>query len=549
MNAPVTPDGPTRYRPIRGSAAAVVAGHPLAVAAGARILDRGGNAVDAAIATAAAVGVVRPHMCGVAGDGFFLIRDAGARRVYALNAGGPAPAVLTLGHFPDGIPERGGLISSVPGVLDGWAQAQSRFGTMPWADVLQPAIELAEHGFPMYESLAEWIRKYQAKYAANEACAALLLPGGRVPVPGTLFRQPDLAGTLRHLARHGARDFYDGALAGIFARGLRDAGGVIEAADLAAYHATWGEPLHAAYRGHTVYTPPPMSQGWMLVQMLRVLDGVDLRGAGYGPARVRSLAGAIRAAFEDRDRWFGDPRCTGFALDRVLAEARIAEIRRGLHAPAGAPVEERAGDTTSLSTVDARGNAVAMIQSLWTDCGVVIPGTGILANGRLNSASARPDHPDVVAGGKTPAYTLHTYMVTRGDDLVLLGGTPGGHTQVQTNLQVLTNILDFGFGPQQAVEAPRFLVGGALHYDSLQAIFLEGRFSLDVPEALRRDGYRVTTLSDWAELAVEGTSPVTTGSAKVIVIDPATGTRALGVDPRREAYGFVSGSRASDRDA
>ena len=184
MNAHVTPDGPTRYRPIRGSAAAVVAGHPLAVAAGARILDRGGNAVDAAIATAAAVGVVRPHMCGVAGDGFFLIRDAGARRVYALNAGGPAPAALTLGHFPDGIPERGGLISSVPGVLDGWAQAQSRFGTMPWADVLQPAIELAEHGFPMYESLAEWIRKYQAKYAANEACAALLLPGGRVAGPG-----------------------------------------------------------------------------------------------------------------------------------------------------------------------------------------------------------------------------------------------------------------------------------------------------------------------------------------------------------------------------
>ena len=549
MSAEVTPDGPTRYRQIRGPADAVVAGHPLAVAAGASILDRGGNAVDAAIATAAAVAVVRPHMCGVAGDGFFLIRDAASGRVHALNAGGPAPAALTLEHFPDGIPERGGLISSVPGVLDGWAQAHSRFGTMPWADVLQPAIDLAEHGFPMYESLAEWIRKYRSKYAANDACAALLLPGGRVPAVGTPFRQPDLAGTLRRLARDGARDFYDGALAEIFARGLRDAGGVIAAADLAAYHAVWGEPLRAAYRGHTVYTPPPMSQGWMLVQMLRVLDGVDLRGAGYGPARVRALAGAIRAAFEDRDRWFGDPRFTGFTLDRVLAEGRIEEIRRGLGAPTGASVEERVGDTTSLSTVDARGNAVAMIQSLWTDCGVVIPGTGILANGRLNSASARPDHPDVVGGGKTPAYTLHTYMVTRGDALVLLGGTPGGHTQVQTNVQVLTNILDFGFGPQQAVEAPRFLLGGALHYDSLQAIFLEGRFPADVRAALRHDGYAVTMLSDWAELAVEGTSPVTTGSAKVIAIDPSTGTRALGVDPRREAYGFVSGSRSADREA
>ena len=541
MSADFTPDGPTRYRPIRGRAGAVVAGHPLAAAAGARILDRGGNAVDAAIAAAAAVAVVRPHMCGVAGDGFLLIRDAASGRIHALNAGGPAPAAVTLEHFPHGIPDRGALISSVPGILDGWARAHSRFGSLPWGDVLEPAAELAERGFPMYESLAGWIVKYRSKYAANAACAALLLPGGRPPSPGALFCQPDLARTLRRLARAGARDFYEGDLAQAFARGMQDAGGVIDAADLEAYHAAWGEPLRASYRGYVAYAPPPMSQGWMLLQMLRVLDGVDLRGAGYGPGRVRALAGSIRAAFEDRDRWFGDPRHTGFALDRVLGEPRIAGIRRDLYAAAAGPAADRGGDTTSLSTVDARGNAVAMIQSLWTDCGVVIPGTGILANGRLDSASARPDHPDVVAGGKTPVYTLHTYMVTRDDRLVLLGGTPGGHTQVQTNLQVLTNVLDFGFGPQQAVEAPRFLLGGALHYDSLRRVFLEGRFSPDVAEALGQDGYAVTMLNDWAELAVEGLSVVTTGSAKVIAIDPATGTRSLGVDPRRDAYGFVSG--------
>lgn len=531
----------TRYRPIRGTGGAIVAGHPLAVAAGTRILDRGGNAVDAAIATAAAVAVVRPHMCGVAGDGFLLIYDARSRAVSALNAGGPAPAAVSLNRFPHGVPDRGPLLSTVPGILDGWVQALERFGTMAWSDVLQPAIELAERGFPMYESLSTWIEKYHDKYAANPAAAALLLPGGRPPLSGTVWRQPDLARTLRRLADRGARDFYEGELAAAFVRGLGDLGGAVSADDLLAYRATWGEPVRGTYRGYAIHTPPPMSQGWMLAQMLGALDGVDLRAGGYDePDRVLAIAGAIRHAFEDRDRWFGDPRHTGFTLDRVLSPRRLDEIRAGLRRrPAASALAERAGDTTALSVVDASGNAVSMIQSLWTDSGIVIPGTGILVNGRLNSASARPDHPDAVAGGKTPVYTLHTYMVTRDDALVALGGTPGGHSQVQTNAQVLTNLLDFEFAPQEAVEAPRFLLGGALHYESLSAIFVEGRFPERTRAALREAGYDVTVLSDWAELSVEGASPVTTGSAKMIGIDPATGVRSLGVDPRREAYGFV----------
>ena len=532
----------TRYRPIRGTGGAIVAGHPLAVAAGAQVLHRGGNAVDAAIATAAAVAVVRPHMCGIAGDGFLLIYDSRSRSVSALNAGGPAPAALSPDRFPRGVPDRGALLTSVPGILDGWARALERFGTVPWSDVLQPAVEIADRGFPMYESLSGWIGKYQDKYAANPAAAALLLPGGRPPVPGTVFRQPDLARTFRRLARAGARDFYDGELAAVFARGLGELGGAITPDDLAAYGATWGEPVRGSYRGHAVHTQPPMSQGWMLAQILSALDGVDLAGLGYdAPDRVVTIAEAIRHAFEDRDRWFGDPRFTKFRLDRVLSPHRLDEIRAALRRPrpAAAPVAERAGDTTALSVVDGAGNAVAMIQSLWTDAGIVIPGTGIIVNGRLNSASARPDHPDAIAGGKTPVYTLHTYMVTRGDALVALGGTPGGHSQLQTNTQVLSNLLDFDLAPQEAVEAPRFLLGGALHYDSMSAIFVEGRFPERTRAALRAAGYDVTVLSEWAELSVEGADPVTTGSAKMIGIDPATGVRSLGIDPRREAYGYV----------
>lgn len=543
MSAILSPTGArkTRYRPIRGAGAAVVAGHPLAVAAGMRVLDSGGNAVDAAIATAAAAAVVRPHMCGVAGDGFFLIYDAAAGRVHALNAGGPAPAAVTLAHFRGGMPDRGGALSTVPGILDGWSQAHARFGTFPWAELLHPAIELAERGFPMYESFNDWIQKYRDKYRANAACAAVLLPGGHPPAPGTLFRQPDLAGTFRRIAERGARDFYEGELGATFARGLADAGGLVTTRDLAAYHAGWGEPVRAAYRGHVLHTPPPLSQGWMLAQMLSALASVDLGAVPYESGdRVVLLANAVRAAFEDRDRWFGDPRWTGFTLDRVLSPSRIAEIGAGLRGRATSAVRaDRSGDTTALSAIDAHGNAVSMIQSLWTDAGVMIPGTGMLVNGRLDSTSLRPDHPDVVAGGKTPVYTLHTYMVTRDDRLRLIGGTPGRHSQVQTNLQVVTNVLDYGFDPQEAVEAPRFLLGGALHYDTLSAIFLEGRFPPEARRALESDGYGVTTIADWAELAVEGASPVSVGSAKAIGIDPETGVRALGVDPRRDAYGAV----------
>ena len=534
----------TRYRPIRGNQVAIVGGHPAAVASGARMLDRGGNAVDAIIAAAAALTVVRPHMCGIGGDGFLLIHDARSGRIQAVNAGGPAPAAAHPDRFPGGIPNEGPHISTVPGIVDGWGIAHERFGSLPWSDLLQPAIELAERGFPVYESLAGWIRHYRRKYAADPACAAVLLPQGRPPEVGEILVQADLAKSLKRLAKNGPRELYEGELAATYANYLQAAGGLTTAEDLARYHAEWREPVTGAYRGHVVHTQPPMSQGWMVVQMLSALEGVDVASLGFGSGGlVATLARLVGASFDDRQRRFGDPKFVDFALDMVLSRARIEEIRRevaeaaggrsGLAIPAGG-----AGDTTSLSAVDAAGNAVSMIQSLWVDAGVMVPGTGILLNARLNSCSVTPGHPDVVMGGKTPAYTMHTYVVTRDGRPVIVGGTPGGNTQVQTNLQVLTNLIDFGLNPQATVEAPRFAVGG-LHYARASAIYLESRFSEEVRSTLAAQGFDVTLLSDWAEIEVEGQSPATVGSAKIIGIDPETGTRAVGADPRREAHGIV----------
>jgi gamma-glutamyltranspeptidase/glutathione hydrolase len=533
---------PTRYRQLRGAQAAAVTGHPAATAVAARTLDRGGNAVDAALAAASALAVVRPHMCGVGADGFMLMYDAKSKQVHVLNAAGPAPATAGLSHFAAGMPDRGPATSSVPGIVDGWGEAHRRFGRMAWGDVLQPAIELAERGFPAYRSLSQWIAKYEGRYAADKPCASVFLPDGRVPAPGEVLRQPLLAGCLRRLARHGARDFYEGEVAASLTRYMRGSGGLITAQDLSAYHASWAVPVRASYRGCTVHTQPPTSQGWMLAQMAGALDGIDVRSLGCGtPELTLALVNVVQAAFEDRNPRFGDPKFVPFEVGEYLTPGRFEEIRTRIRSSVGARpyALSQGGDTTSLSVVDADGNGVAMIQSLYVDAAAMTPDTGILFNGRLTSCSTTPGHPNVIAGGKTPVHTMHTYLVTRDDRLCFLGGTPGGHSQIQTNLQVLINMIDFGMEPQAAVEAPRFLVGGAMQADTLSTIFLEGRMSRDTETLLVSHGADVTWLPDWAMDWVEGVNLGTVGSEKMIAIEPVTGVRALGVDPRRDAHGVA----------
>jgi len=476
-------------------------------------------------------------MCGVGADGFLLVYDATTQRVDALNAAGPAPAAAGLDQFPAGIPDRGPRASSVPGIVDGWGQAHRRYGRVAWSDLLQPAIELAERGFPAYRSFVQWISSYEAKYRADGGCARVFLPAGRVPVPGEVLRQPLLARALRTLAGDGARAMYEGPLAASFVRYMQDAGGLITARDLAAYRASWADPVSTSYRGCRIHTQPPVSQGWMLTQMAGALEGIDVASLGCGtPALTLALIRVVQAAFRDRNARFGDPAFVPFSVDEMLARPRLEAIRQGVRG-GGAAAAERGGDTTSLSVVDADGNGVSMIQSLYVDAGVMTPDTGILLNGRLHSCETVPGHPNVIAGGKTPAHTMHTHVVTRDGDLVVLGGTPGGHSQVQTNLQVLTNVIDFGLDAQAAVEAPRFLVGGASRVDALSSVFLEGRFPHATDELLASDGATVTRLPDWAMDWIEGLHLGTVGSEKLITVDPATGVRAVGVDPRRDAHG------------
>ncbi len=509
------------YRPVvMGLRGAVTSAHPLASMAGIRMLLAGGNAVDAAVAVASTLNVVEPFMSSCGGIGLLVVSRGAERHV--LDFIGPSPRAADLTRCTDDELAGGAKACATPGNLAGWLAAHERFGRLPRATIFEPAIELAEDGFPMYEALAAWIRHYRAKYEADPECARTLLPGGRPPRPGEMLVQRDLGRSLSLLARRGARELYDGELASAYTRYMDTASGLTTAADLKSFHAQVAEPVSGEYRGHTVLSQPPMSQGWMLLQMLQALEATGV-GADDTTAAVAAQVRAVRRAFEDRERCFGDPRFVDFTLESVLP--------RRAHG---------AGDTTSLSVVDAEGNAVSMIQSLWVDAGVMVPGTGILLNARLNSCTVTPGHPDIVAGGKTPVYTMHTFMMLRDGALVALGGTPGGNSQVQTNMQVITRLVDAGMSAQEAVEAPRFVAGGALHYGAASTVSLESRFPQPVFDTLAAEGHDVASLPEWAELNVEGTSVVTVGSAKIIAVDPATGARTLGVDPRREAHGIVT---------
>jgi gamma-glutamyltranspeptidase/glutathione hydrolase len=532
-------DPQTRYRQLRGSSAAVVTGHAASTDAASHILRKGGNAIDAAIAAAAALAVVRPHMCGIGADGFLLIYDAKERKVHALNAAGPAPAAANPELFAKGFPSRGACLSSIPGIVGGWGEAHRRFGRLAWSDLMEPAIELAERGFPVYRSYVQWLRKYEAHYKADPMSASVYYPGGRVPMPGDNLRQTALAGALRTLARNGARDFYEGEIAASIASFMKQAdGGLITAKDLAAYAPSWTTPVTAAYRGCVVNTHSPTSQGWMLAQMLGVLAGIDVGAAEQGGDEITStLVAIVRAAFAERNDTFGDPKFVSFSVDDRLSDQRLARIRRTVDPGlAEASLSAHGGDTTSLSVVDAEGNGISMIQSLWVDSGTMTPDTGIIFNGRIGSCSNVPGHPNVVAGGKTPVHTMHTYLVTRDDELYFLGGTPGGHSQVQTNFQVISNIIDFHMEAQEAVEAPRFLVGGAMEVNKLSKVFIEGRFSQETQQRLANAGLEVIRMPDWAMDWVEGVSLGTVGSEKMIVLDRATGIRSVGVDPRRDGH-------------
>jgi len=491
----------------------VATNHPLATAAGLWALQRGGNATDAALAAAGVCAVVLPAMCGLGGDCFILHYDAKTGNVTSVNGSGAAPMAATpdayreRGHIAQ-MPLDGPLSVGVPGSVHAWYTASERWGAIEMRDLLRPAEEYARQGFPLtpdgaYITATEMDR---LRVQPGAAAKTFLQDGRTAPHTGQLLRNEPLADTLHLLRRGGAKAFYTGETAAKIGAWMAKNGGLLTTDDFARHRSEIAPALATTYRGHTVYTNPPVSQGIILLAMLNILASTDFASHGPNmPDTLHLMIEAKKLAFADRNRYAGDPAFVDVPLSRFLNPAHGARQYLTIDAqhartedPAAAILPEAGGDTTYLCAVDGKGNAVSLIHSISAafGSGCMVPGTGVLLNNRVGRGfTLQPGHPNVLAPGKRTMHTLLSYIITRPDGLLaLVGGTPGGDGQPQWNAQAITNILDFGLSPQEAAEAPRWRSTPGTDPATLRQAYAV-QVEADMPEktvaALRRLGHIV----------------------------------------------------------
>jgi gamma-glutamyltranspeptidase/glutathione hydrolase len=531
--------------PLHKSRSAVLAQHgmaatsqPLATAAALRVLQQGGNAIDAAIAANAVLGVVEPMSCGLGGDLFAIVWDAKGRKLYGLNASGRAPAAATLEAFArrnlKEIPDHGPLSWSVPGCVDGWDQLRQRFGTRPLSELLAPAIAYAEEGFPVSEIIAHDWEEAEAELARVPTSAACFLPGGNAPAVGTLFRNPDLARTLRAIAAGGRDAFYRGAIAEAIVAYSRQAGGLFSPGDFQEHTSTWVDPVSTNYRGYDVWELPPNGQGIAVLQMLNLLEPYDLKGLGPQSAEaLHLLIEAKKLAYEDRATYYADPEFSKVPVARLISKPYAAirgklidPARANPHPEPGAPAE---ADTIYMTVVDRDFNAISLIQSNFIGFGSYhVPGNlGFPLQNRGCLFALDPHHANRLEPRKRPFHTIIPGFVTRDGKPWLSFGLMGGDMQAQGHAQVLTNMIDFGMDVQEAGDAPRFRHLGSSEPTGLRAedggtVVLESGIGEDVRRALEAKGHRIAEARGGY------------GGYQAIRIDTDRGVLIGGSDPRKD---------------
>lgn len=514
--------GPRTGRPpVIARRGMVTSPHYLASEAGTAALRRGGSAVDAAIAANAVLCVVYGHMAGLGGDCFMLIAGGDADGVEALAANGPAAAAATRDFYSDAgytdqIPMRGPLSAlSIPGAVDGWRMAHERHGKLPWSDLFDDAIVAAEEGFAVSRSLADWIAADWDLLKSDDDIAAVFAAGDVPLREGEILRQPDLARTLRKLAKYGAREyFYEGEFADVYARELEERGSVIRASDMADYHAMWVDPISTRYRGYDIYQMPPATQGMAALQILNILEGRDLSQIPEGGADYyHLLVEAVKVAFADRDEWLSDPDFIEIPMEKLLSQeyanerAKLIDMAAamdGSHVEPGIRYGDDAGrtapqgDTSYFAAGDASGMMVSIIQSPYHDfgAGFIAGSTGVIPQNRGSFFSLDPAHPNALEPGKKTFHTIIPALMMHGVQPVMAYGTMGGEGQPQTQAALITRILDYGFDVQQAIEAPRWLYGRTWGVSSSD-LRLEARIDPQIMRELSLRGQPVTVVPAW----------------------------------------------------
>jgi gamma-glutamyltranspeptidase / glutathione hydrolase len=516
----------------------VATSQSLAAMAGLRILMAGGNAADAAVATAAALNVTEPTSTGLGGDCFALFYDARTRAITALNGSGRAPAALTLElvarqGMTHELPPYHAHTITVPGACAGWCDLVARHGTMPLREVLGPAIQLAEEGYPVTPVIAYLWQRGAKRQLVNSAGGRELMIEGRAPRAEEVMRLPTLARTLRTVAEGGKEAFYRGEIARRIAETIQAHGGVMTVEDLAEHESTWDTPISTTYRGVRVWECPPNGQGLAALIALNVLEGLKLEGIDpLGVERLHLLIEAMRVAFADTQWYVADPAFGAIPLDALMSK-RYADERRKLIDPARATLDTQHGspvggsDTVYLTVVDGQGNACSFINSLYMGfgTGIVPEGTGISLQNRGHLFSLDPAHPNALAPRKRPYHTIIPALATyeADDSLYASFGVMGGFMQPQGHVQVVVGLVDDGLDPQAAVDRPRFCLTDAVPTSRVE---LEAGIPVETMAVLAEMGHTVVPVSGYGRTAF--------GRGQIIRRDPETGALWGGSDPRAD---------------
>ncbi len=524
---------PSRRSVVLGRRGMVATGQPLAAQAGLGILQAGGNAFDAAVATAAMLNVVEPTGTGVGGDCFALLYTAATGAVQALNGSGRAPLAASAADLRRAgwraMPSRGAMTVTVPGTVHAWEALLLGHGRLRLADVLAPAIAVAERGFPVSELIAAAWQASEPLLAGQADARRHYLPHGRAPRAGELVRLPALARTLAAIAEGGSQAFYLGPIAQAIVATCQEAGGHLSLDDLARHGSTWDTPIRVPYRHLDIWECPPNGQGLAALVALGILDGLPPPTAPWGSApHIHPLVEAMRLGFADAMAWVGDPALAAIPLARLLSADHLAGRRRQLRpdvsVAAPNPRLPTGGDTVYLAVVDDDGNACSFINSNYMGfgSGLVAGDTGIALQNRGAGFVLTPGHSNELAPGKRPYHTIIPGLATRRQDQSLWAvfGVMGGHMQPQGHVQTLVNLVDYGLDPQQALDAPRFQL---LPDDTLA---LEPWFGLTTRRELGRMGHRLRPVANTPSAA-------TFGGGQLILLDEH-GVRRGGSDPRKD---------------
>ncbi|MBK8701968.1 MAG: gamma-glutamyltransferase [Saprospiraceae bacterium] len=440
--------------------------HPLATQIAIDILQAGGSAVDAAIAANAALGLMEPTGSGIGGDLFAIVWSAKDQKLYGLNASGRSPKSLSLDWFKKNgytsIPPTGPLPVSVPGAVDGWFELHAKFGKLSMAVNLEPAIQYAENGFPVTELIAYYMEKASRNLSKYDGFAEVYMPGGRTPKAGEVFTNKALAQTYRKIAAGGRDAFYKGDIARSIDAYMKKQGGFLSYEDLASHRSEWVSPVSTNYRGYDIWELPPNGQGIAALQMLNMLEMHDLKGMGFGSVDyLHTFTELKKIAFEDRAKYYADPDFSDVPLDQLISKSYAAE-RHKLFNPNRALKRIDSGnlkvpETIYLTTADAEGNMVSLIQSNYRGMGsgMTPPDLGFVLQDRGEMFSLQAGHGNVFAPGKRPFHTIIPCFITKDGKPFISFGVMGGAMQPQGHVQVIVNLIDFGMGLQEAGDAPR----------------------------------------------------------------------------------------------